>query len=98
MKTMSANEAKKHFGELLDTARREPVVVEKHGRRVAVMVSAEDYDDFQLAKLDRLRFEVDKGLDDVRSGRTISVNTPEEKKEFLDNIKREATKRLKKRA
>ncbi|MBL6932232.1 MAG: type II toxin-antitoxin system prevent-host-death family antitoxin [Rhodospirillales bacterium] len=47
MRTMTANDAKKHFGELLDTARREPVSVQKHGRPVAVMLSAEDYEDLK---------------------------------------------------
>lgn len=45
MRTMSANDAKKNFGQLLDTARREPVTVQKHGRPVTVMLSVEDYED-----------------------------------------------------
>ena len=32
MKAVSAREAKHHFGQLIDEARAEPVVVEKHGR------------------------------------------------------------------
>lgn len=44
MKSMSAKEAKNAFGLLLDTARAEPVNIVKHGRRVAVIVSAEEYD------------------------------------------------------
>lgn len=44
MHTMTANEAKKHFGKLLDTARREPVAIQKHGRTVTVMLSIEDYE------------------------------------------------------
>ena len=41
--TFSAVDAKNRFGELLDAARREPVVIKKHGRSVAVMLSAEEY-------------------------------------------------------
>lgn len=33
MKTLSAREAKYNFGQLIDTARAGPVVVEKHGGR-----------------------------------------------------------------
>jgi prevent-host-death family protein len=44
MKTLAAKEAKNRFGELLDTSRVGPVAIEKHGRRVAVMLSAEEYD------------------------------------------------------
>lgn len=44
MKTMSAKEAKNGFGLLLDTARAEPVTIEKHGRPVVVVLSTEEYD------------------------------------------------------
>lgn len=44
MKSMSAKSAKNAFGLLLDTARAEPVTIVKHGRRVAVVVSAEEYE------------------------------------------------------
>lgn len=42
MKIMSARDAKNHFGEFLDAARREPVVVTKNDRPVGVMISVED--------------------------------------------------------
>jgi len=44
MKNMSAKDAKNEFGLLLDTARAEPVTIEKHGRPVAVVVSVEEYE------------------------------------------------------
>ena len=34
MKTMSAREAKNRFGLMIDSARAEPVLIEKHGRGV----------------------------------------------------------------
>ena len=43
MKTMSAREAKNAFGLMIDTARAEPVLIEKHGRGVVVVVSVEEY-------------------------------------------------------
>jgi prevent-host-death family protein len=52
MKSMSAKEAKNAFGLLLDTARAEPVTIVKHGRRVAVVVSAEEYE--RLARADAM--------------------------------------------
>jgi prevent-host-death family protein len=42
MKVMTAREAKNHFGEFLDSARREPVVVTKNKRVVGIMISIED--------------------------------------------------------
>jgi prevent-host-death family protein len=43
MKSMTAKEAKNGFGLLIDTARQEPVTIEKHGRPVVVVVSVEEY-------------------------------------------------------
>lgn len=43
MKAVSAREAKHHFGRLIDEARAEPVVVEKHGRPVVVVLAVEEY-------------------------------------------------------
>ena len=39
MKTITAAKAKTHFGEFLDAAQREPVVVTKNNRAVGVMFS-----------------------------------------------------------
>jgi prevent-host-death family protein len=47
MQSFSAHDAKAHFGKLLDTARREPVTIEIHGRAVAVVISKEDFDDLE---------------------------------------------------
>lgn len=44
MKTMSAKEAKNAFGLLIDTARAEPVMIEKHGRGVVVVLAVEEYE------------------------------------------------------
>ena len=42
MKTLSARDAKNRFGEFLDMARREPVLVTKNDRPVGVFLSIED--------------------------------------------------------
>ncbi len=44
MKALSAREAKYNFGRLIDTARTEPVVIEKHGRPVVVVLAVEEYE------------------------------------------------------
>lgn len=44
MKSVSAREAKYNFGKLIDTARAEPVVIEKHGRPVVVVVAIEEFE------------------------------------------------------
>ena len=60
MKTMSAREAKNRFGLMIDTARAEPVLIEKHGRGVVVVVSVEEYE----------RLSVQSGR--VDKGRTVT--------------------------
>jgi len=55
MQTMTANEAKTHFGELLNQVQREPVQVKRHNRIVGVMVSAQDYEAMRRFYADRLR-------------------------------------------
>ncbi|WP_373502299.1 type II toxin-antitoxin system Phd/YefM family antitoxin [Aestuariivirga sp.] len=44
MKTMSARDAKHQFGLLIDTALAEPVVIEKHGRPVVLVIAIEEYE------------------------------------------------------
>ncbi len=43
MKTFAAKQAKDHFGLLLDTAQHEHVMIEKKNRKVAVLMSTEEY-------------------------------------------------------
>ncbi|WP_323130971.1 type II toxin-antitoxin system Phd/YefM family antitoxin [Sinorhizobium medicae] len=44
MKTMSARDAKNAFGMLIDSARAEPVAIEKHGRKVVVVMAVEEFE------------------------------------------------------
>jgi len=39
---VSAKEAKNHFGELLEVVQRQPVVITKNGRPVAIMIRHSD--------------------------------------------------------
>jgi prevent-host-death family protein len=71
MRKIAALEAKNRFGELLDNAQREPVTIEKHGRPVAVVMSAQEYKDLEALRLANLKAEIQKGLDDAAAGRTI---------------------------
>jgi prevent-host-death family protein len=44
MITVSSNHAKQAFGRILESAQREPVVIEKHKRPSVVMLSIVEYD------------------------------------------------------
>lgn len=45
MKTMQATDAKNRFGELLEDAISEPVLIQKNGRDVAVEMSKAEFDE-----------------------------------------------------
>jgi prevent-host-death family protein len=44
MKTVAATEAKNRFGAIIDDAQREPVVIRRQERDVAVVLSMADYE------------------------------------------------------
>jgi prevent-host-death family protein len=54
MQTISATEAKQKFGALLDAAQREPVHVQRHDRDIAVVLSAQHYDELRQLQLKQL--------------------------------------------
>ena len=85
MQSMSAHDAKARFGQLLDTARREPVTIEKHGRAVAVVMSKEDFDDIEAMKLERLRAEVQIGTEASRAGNAIEIDAGD-LDEFVEKV------------
>lgn len=66
MKTMTASVASKEFGRYLDAAQREPVIVTKKNRPVAVTVSVQDWDVLQQLLVER---GVAQGLEDIDAGR-----------------------------
>jgi prevent-host-death family protein len=53
MQTLSAKDAKYNFGRLIDTARAEPVTVEKHGRAVVVVLAVEEYERLKTIELEQ---------------------------------------------
>ena len=53
MKTMTSVEAQNGFGRLLDFAQRETVVITRHGRPAAFVVSPRDMDDLLNARSSR---------------------------------------------
>ena len=58
MKHISSKDAKNGFGRLLDTARAEPVTVQKHGRPFVVVLSVEEYE--RLKELDNKTAQTDQ--------------------------------------
>jgi len=89
MKAIAAREAKNRFGTLMDTAQREPVAIEKHGRPVAVLMSVEEY---KTIKFSRLQFELKAGIDQL-DGDESTVFGRAELSDLFDGIKRQGRSR-----
>ncbi|RVG68717.1 type II toxin-antitoxin system Phd/YefM family antitoxin [Sinorhizobium meliloti] len=64
MKSMAAKDAKNAFGMLIDLARSEPVTIEKHGRKVVVVMAIEEFE--RLKALDA-RIQNNKAIEKERN-------------------------------
>jgi prevent-host-death family protein len=51
MKTVAATEAKNRLGAILDAAQREPIVIRRQDRDIAVVLSMADYDRLRSANV-----------------------------------------------
>jgi prevent-host-death family protein len=63
MRFVSATEAKQRLAALLDAAQREPVVIRRQNRDVAVIMSAEEYERIRgtnIAELQRIMDRIGK--------------------------------------
>lgn len=76
--TFTAKEGKNNFGRMLDKARLSPVAIEKNGRRVAVVMSAEEYDELELRRDalwgERAKQAHNKGYIGVAKSRAVLKN------------------------
>jgi prevent-host-death family protein len=72
MTTVSATQAKQRFAELLEKAQRGPVLIQRHERDVAVLLSAEEYEEIRKLRAEELirlsnemtRYAESKGMTD----------------------------------
>lgn len=76
MKAISATEAKQRLAALLDAAQREPVMIRRQNRDVAVIISAEEYErirNFNNAELKRTMDRI--GAQAIERGMTEELLT-----------------------
>jgi len=71
MKKIPSSTAQNNFGELLDTAQREPVTIEKRGRPVAVVISMKEYHASEALKLAALQRDLQVGIDQIEAGQLV---------------------------
>jgi prevent-host-death family protein len=57
MQTVSATFAKQNFAAILDLSQREPVMIQRHERDIAVVMSAVEYDRIQQIRIQKQRRE-----------------------------------------
>ncbi|MCW2475807.1 MULTISPECIES: type II toxin-antitoxin system Phd/YefM family antitoxin [unclassified Symbiopectobacterium] len=71
MHTLTANEAKTQFGDMLLKAQREPVQISRNGKPVAVVVSVEDYEHMEAMKLQLLKAKIQRARNDADAGNVV---------------------------
>jgi len=83
MNVMTANEAKTKFGEVLLMSQRAPVQISKHGKPVAVLVSAEDFVSTDELKLQLLQLRAERAREQIAAGDIVDGE------EFFDQLLQE---------
>lgn len=68
MQTLTANDAKRHFGELLLNAQREPVKISKNSKDAVVVMSIKDFEELEAMKTDYLKHCFDSAKDGLNKG------------------------------
>ncbi|EDN7243328.1 type II toxin-antitoxin system Phd/YefM family antitoxin [Salmonella enterica] len=74
MEVIPAQLAKNQFGDLLMKVQREPVEISKHGKRVAVVISPEEYDQFVQIKLQSLKAILAESIAQADRGELYSID------------------------
>ena len=71
MQTLSANDAKTQFGDLLLKVQRAPIQINKNGKAVAIVISVDEYKGIEALKLRLLQSRAAKAKDDIVNGKTV---------------------------
>ncbi|MBV6818608.1 type II toxin-antitoxin system Phd/YefM family antitoxin [Rahnella sp. PD12R] len=75
MKSLSANEVKTQFGDVLLRVQREPLQINRNGKPVAVMLSIEDYQMLEEVKMRLLKEKVARAEADIARGDVMDGET-----------------------
>jgi antitoxin Phd len=71
MQTLTANDAKRNFGELLLNAQREPIKISKNNKDAVVVLSVKDYEALEAMKSDYLRHCFESAISDLKNGKVV---------------------------
>lgn len=75
METLTSNQAKTQFGDLLLKVQRNPVEISRNGKPVAVMLSMEDYAALEALKMAQLQQKILRAKTDMQTGKTHDGDT-----------------------
>ena len=71
MQTLTANDAKRNFGQLLLSAQREPVKISKNSKDAVVVMSIKDYEELETMKADYIRHCFESAKADLEQGNVV---------------------------
>lgn len=71
MKTISATQAAKNFGQVLDNARSGHITIEKQGRPVAVVYSYDESQAIEEMKMRDLKQSLEQGIKEFSAGKAM---------------------------
>ena len=71
LETLTAQEARVRFGDLLLKSQKGPVQITRSGKPISVMMSADDYKSLETLKMSHLKEKLARAQDDIDHGRTV---------------------------
>ena len=71
MHTLTANDAKRNFGELLLSAQHEPVKISKNSKDAVVVMSIRDFEELEAMKVEYLKHCFQSAKEDLDNGNTV---------------------------
>nr|WP_194558291.1 type II toxin-antitoxin system Phd/YefM family antitoxin [Vibrio anguillarum]MBF4265039.1 type II toxin-antitoxin system Phd/YefM family antitoxin [Vibrio anguillarum] len=71
MYTLTANDAKRNFGELLLNAQREPVKISKNNKDAVVVMSIRDYEELEVMQADYIKHCFESAKADLAQGNIV---------------------------
>lgn len=75
MYTLTANYAKRNFGELLLNAQREPIKNSKNNKDAVVVMSIRDYEELEAMKADYIKHCFEAAKADLAKGNVVDGET-----------------------
>ena len=80
METLTANEARVRFEDLLIKSQKGPVQITRSGKPISVMISADEYELIEEMKMRYLKDKLARAAEDIKHGRIVDGPT------FFDDL------------